>query len=322
MIDQTDFLKKQFVFYFPSQGDKMTFQNDNLVIKGIDKKIKFQVTCYRIFLIFVVGDTTITTGLLSRANKFGFSLCLMNRNMKVYKFIPARMEGNTLLRRRQYTYESMELGQYIILNKVKNQRKALMSLRNKNDLTKDAIRALDHHIKRLREERLDMNTIMGIEGSSARVYFPQIFDNVKWNGRKPRIKCDYINATLDIGYTILFNIIDSLLNCYGFDEYYGVLHKCFYMRKSLVCDLMEPMRPIIDYTVRRSVNLKQIKEEDFEVYDKRYTLKWKRSPEITSIFLSAILEYKMELFSYIQGYYKAFMKQKQIVDFPTIDYKG
>lgn len=322
MIDQTDFLKKQFVFYFPSQGDKMTFQNDNLVIKGIDKKIKFQVTCYRIFLIFVVGDTTITTGLLSRANKFGFSLCLMNRNMKVYKFIPARMEGNTLLRRRQYTYESMELGQYIILNKVKNQRKALMSLRNKNDLTKDAIRALDHHIKRLREERLDMNTIMGIEGSSARVYFPRIFDNVKWNGRKPRIKCDYINATLDIGYTILFNIIDSLLNCYGFDEYYGVLHKCFYMRKSLVCDLMEPMRPIIDYTVRRSVNLKQIKEEDFEVYDKRYTLKWKRSPEITSIFLSAILEYKMELFSYIQGYYRAFMKQKQIVDFPTIDYKG
>lgn len=310
------------MFYFPSQGDKMTFQNDNLVIKGIDKKIKFQVTCYRIFLIFVVGDTTITTGLLSRANKFGFSLCLMNRNMKVYKFIPARMEGNTLLRRRQYTYESMELGQYIILNKVKNQRKALMSLRNKNDLTKDAIRALDHHIKRLREERLDMNTIMGIEGSSARVYFPQIFDNVKWNGRKPRIKCDYINATLDIGYTILFNIIDSLLNCYGFDEYYGVLHKCFYMRKSLVCDLMEPMRPIIDYTVRRSVNLKQIKEEDFEVYDKRYTLKWKRSPEITSIFLSAILEYKMELFSYIQGYYRAFMKQKQIVDFPTIDYKG
>lgn len=101
MIDRTDFVKKQIIFYFPSQGDKMSFQNDNIVIKDKDKKTKFQATCYRIFLIFVVGDTTITTGLLSRAKKFGFSLCLMNRNMKMYQFIGARMEGNTLLRKRQ-----------------------------------------------------------------------------------------------------------------------------------------------------------------------------------------------------------------------------
>lgn len=322
MIDQTDFSKKQFVFYFPSEGDKMTFQNDNLVIKGKDKKTKFQVTCYRIFIVFVVGDTTITTGLLSRASKFGFSLCLMNRNMKVYKFISARMEGNTLLRKLQYAYESMELGQYIVLNKIQNQRKALMSFRNKDGLIEEAIRSLDIHMKRLKAGLLDINTIMGIEGSAARVYFPQMFNNVKWNGRKPRIKCDYVNAVLDIGYTILFNIIDALLNVYGFDEYYGVLHRCFYMRKSLVCDLMEPLRPVIDYTVRKAINLKQIKGDDFEVFNKRYVLKWKKSPEYTQIFLKAILEYKNELFLYIQGYYRAFMKQKAVSEFPVIVYKG
>lgn len=322
MIDQTDFLKKQFVFYFPSEGDKMTFQNDNLVIKDMDKKTKFQVTCYRIFIVFVIGDTTITTGLLSRANKFGFSLCLMNRNMKVYKFIAARMEGNTLLRKRQYAYEGMELGQYIVLNKIQNQRRALMSFRNKNRLTEDAICSLDMHIKRLKAESLDMNTIMGIEGSAARVYFPQMFDNVKWIGRKPRIKCDYVNAALDIGYMILFNIIDALLNVYGFDEYYGVLHRCFYMRKSLVCDLMEPLRPVIDYATRKAINLKQIKEDDFELFDKRFVLQWKKSSEYTQIFLKAILEYKSELFLYIQGYYRAFMKQKTVSEFPTIVYKG
>lgn len=322
MIDQTDFSKKQFVFYFPSQGDKMTFQNDNLVIKDKDKKTKFQVTCYRIFIVFVVGDTTITTGLLSRANKFGFSLCLMNRNMKVYKFISARMEGNTLLRKQQYAYESMELGQYIVLNKIQNQRKALLNFRNKDGLIEDAICSLDMHIKKLKTGMLDMNTIMGIEGSAARVYFPQMFNNVKWNGRKPRIKCDYVNAALDIGYTVLFNIIDALLNVYGFDEYYGVLHRCFYMRKSLVCDLMEPLRPVMDYAVRKAINLKQIKEDDFEVFDKRYVLQWRKSPEYTQIFLKAILEYKNELFLYVQGYYRAFMKQKTVSEFPVIVYKG
>ena len=131
MIDRTDFVKKQIVFYFPSKGDRMTFQNDNLVIKDQDKKTKYQVTCYRIFLVFVVGDTTITTGLLSRAKKFGFSLCLMNRNMKMYQFISSRMEGNTILRKRQYDYQSMYVGRYIVQNKVRNQRTALMNLRHK-----------------------------------------------------------------------------------------------------------------------------------------------------------------------------------------------
>ncbi len=322
MIDQTDFVKKQMVFYFPSQGDRMAFQNDNLVIKDKEKKTKFQITCYRIFIIFIVGDTTISTGLLSRANKFGFSLCLMNRNMKMYKCISARMEGNTFLRKRQYAYEGMEIGQYIILNKVSNQRKALMSFRKKSEATEDAIELLDIHIAKLTESSLDMTSIMGIEGSSARIYFSQMFNNVNWKGRKPRIKCDYINASLDIGYTILFNVVDALLNVYGFDEYYGVLHRCFYMRKSLVCDLMEPLRPIVDYALRKAINLNQIKESDFKLYDKRYILEWSKSPYYSKIFLDAILEYKQELFMYIQGYYRAFMKQKSAEEFPVIYYKG
>lgn len=320
MIDKSDFMKKQIAFYFPSQGDKMSFQNDNLVIKDKDKKTKFQATCYRIFLIFVVGDTTITTGLLSRAKKFGFSLCLMNRNMKMYQLISARMEGNTVLRKRQYEYQGMEIGRHITLNKIMNQRKALMSFRNKNGLIMDAIASLDEHIEKLQTAEADINKIMGIEGSAARTYFPQMFDNVKWCGRKARIKCDYVNASLDIGYTILFNIIDALLNVYGFDEYYGVLHRCFYMRKSLVCDLMEPLRPIVDYFTRKAINLKQIKEEDYTVYNKRYILDWKKSPEYTQIYLKAILEYKEDIFIYIQGYYRAVMKQKPVEEYPMILY--
>ena len=44
------------------------------------------------------------------------------------------------------------------------------------------------------------------------------FDNVQWNGRKPRIKNDYINVTLDIGYTILFNIVDAIEERFGESE--------------------------------------------------------------------------------------------------------
>ena len=320
MIDQNDFQMKQMVFFIPTDGDKLSFRNDNLIVKNKEDQIKHQITCFRIFILFVVGDTTITTGLISRANKFGFSICLMNRNMKIYKLIAARMEGNTFLRKRQYQYAGMEIGQQIIQNKIQNQRNALMAIRHKDQLVKDAIKKLDQYINNLKATSYDLQSILGIEGSASRVYFSQIFNNVLWRGRKPRIKPDYVNASLDIGYTVLFNLIDALVNVYGFDEYYGVLHRCFYMRKSLICDLMEPFRPIIDYTVRKGINLGQINEKDFKIDNKRYILEWKNSKKYTTIFFDEILSQKEGIFLYIQGYYRAFMKGKDYKEYPVFQY--
>lgn len=48
------------------------------------------------------------------------------------------------------------------------------------------------------------------------------------------------------------------------------------MRKSLVCDIMEPMRPIVDYEIRKAINLGQCKVDDFDVYDQRWCLKYKK----------------------------------------------
>lgn len=316
MIDKTDFVKKQMIFFFPSSGDKMAFQNDNLIVKEGHGKVKYQITCYRIFLVFVIGDTAITTGLLRRAKKFGFSLCFMNRNMKIYQVIPARMEGNTVLRKIQYEYSELELGRTLIYNKVLNQRTVLIGIRKKNEFIREAISILDTHMAKLKEPGLDLNTIMGIEGSAARTYFSRVFDIAKWKGRKARIKPDFINASLDIGYTILFHVLDALLNVYGFDEYYGVLHRCFYMRKSLVCDLMEPFRPIIDYATRKAIHLRRFKEEDFQVFNGKYILNWEKSAEYVKIYLEAILKYNEDLFLYIQGYYRAVMKQKAVEDYP------
>lgn len=113
---------------------------------------------------------------------------------------------------------------------------------------------------------------------------------------------------------MLFNIIDAMLQVYGFDTYYGVFHKCFYMRKSLVCDIMEPMRPIIDYEVRKAINLGQCKVEDFDEYNQRWCLKYKSNPVYIQFLMSAILEYKDDIFLYVQRYYRYFMKMKSVED--------
>ena len=71
-----------------------------------------------------------------------------------------------------------------------------------------------------------------------------------------------------------------------------------------------------------AVNLKQIKEDDFSIYNMRYVLDWKKSPDYMQIYLKEILKYKEEIFLYLQGYYRAVMKQKPVEEYPRFVYRG
>ena len=128
-----------------------------------------------------------------------------------------------------------------------------------------------------------------------------------------------VNSLLDIGYTVLFNFVDALLQIYDFDVYKGVLHTCFYQRKSLTCDLMEPFRTIIDWRVRKGIKLGQFRKEDFVLINEQYQLEYKKSSEYVSIFMEDILRSKQEIFVYIRSYYRAFMKGKMADEFPIYD---
>ena len=46
------------------------------------------------------------------------------------------------------------------------------------------------------------------------------------------MKSDVLNVTLDIGYSILFNFMESFIRMFGFDLYVGVFHRLWFKRKS------------------------------------------------------------------------------------------
>lgn len=320
MLDINDFCSKQVVLAQLNRGDKISYQNDNLLIKNCDNKTKCQVSCYKLFAVILLGHTSISTGLIQRANKFGFSIVLATNNFRVYQIIEYQKGSNTILHYRQYNYDSWDIAKKITFNKVKNQRKALMNIRNKND---DLGNDIDRIDKALNEVgKCDtLNQIMAYEGTVAHLYFKNIFGKYGWQRRQPRVKPDMINSLLDIGYTVLFTYIELLLDLYGFDTYYGVMHRQFYMRKSLVCDLVEPFRVIIDTQICKAINLRQFKEKDFKLYSNRYELEWKKSSEYVSLFLQAILDRKEDIFRYIQAYYRAFMKNSQIEKYPMYEFR-
>ncbi len=322
MMSLPDYRFKQIIIANLPDGDKLSFKNDNVVISDSEGKIKHQSTCYRLFALFIVGNITITSGLLQRAKKFGFTITLFNHGLRPYGTWQFKTEGNFLLRQKQYAYTDTTIAQHLVKNKIAQQIAYLNRRRNKHPELKEAILKLHEYNERLPDTSLDFGEILGVEGVASRLYFSHMFDNIEWNGRSPRTKKDITNLLLDIGYMQLFHLVDALLNLYGFDTYKGVYHKEFYQRKSLVADLVEPFRPIVDYTIRKAYNLWQINKDDFDFVDGRYRLFWKNSKPYTTFLLEAILEHKEEMFLYIQKYYRAFMRDKPISDYPIFTGRG
>ena len=318
MISTLDFKKKQIVFVLFNEGEKMSFSNDNIVIKTPDNKIKFQCSCYRLFMVYAVGNCSITSVVISKAKKFGFFIAFMTSSFRLYSVIGAEKDSNTLLKINQYTYDGIELAKHITKNKITNQWKTIGFVRDKSDSQVEAIKTIKQYVPKV-DECKSLNEIMAYEGLSAKLYFKNHFNNVLWQGRQPRVKRDITNSVLDIGYTLLFAFIDSLLSAYGFDTYKGVMHRQFYMRKSLVCDLVEPFRPLIDIQVKKSINLKQIKDDDFLLVKGQYRLKWNCSAKYIQFLMKPIMEEKDSIFLYIQSYYRAFMKKLDVDEFPVFD---
>lgn len=66
---------------------KTVFSNDNIVVKDRDGKVKHQSTCYRLFMVCVIGNISITSGLIQRSKKFGFSICLMSTTFRYTRLL-------------------------------------------------------------------------------------------------------------------------------------------------------------------------------------------------------------------------------------------
>ena len=316
MLSAPDFKQKQIVIALLSRGERVSFKNDNIIIQDVDGAIKHQSTCYRLFALFIVGHITVTSGILQRAKKFGFSIFFLTHGLSPYGSWMSKVEGNVLLRKKQYAYDKTDIAQHIVKNKINQQIKALEKRREKSDALKKALAKLREYSSRLPDETFAFKEILGVEGVSSRVYFAQMFDEMNWRGRVPRTKKDIINTLLDIGYTQLFNLMEALLGLYGFDVYEGVYHREFYQRKSLVCDLVEPFRPIIDARIRKAYRLNQINADDFEFIDGQFRIFGKASQPYVAWLLQALLEHKNEMFLYVQAYYRAFMQGKPVSEFP------
>jgi len=296
MLSLPDFKEKQILFVNGAdvKGDSLRFKNDNICFLKCERIVN-QISCHKIFMIFVIGDCSISTVLIRNCKKYGLSLFLLGKNLAPYAKIISGADGNYLLREKQYKQsDELEIAKKIIANKVGNQRILLGKSDEANKLEKLEIKI--SNVKYADE-------LLGIEGTASKIFFKAYFNELGWIRRAPRSKIDINNLLLDIGYTMLFNYTEALLNIYGFDIYKGIYHKLFFQRKSLVCDIMEPFRCLIDKQLLKSHNLKQIDKNDFKLTKGCYNLNIDAQNKYAEIFTQCILNAKEHMYKYVRDFY-------------------
>ncbi|RGM42837.1 type V CRISPR-associated protein Cas4 [Phocaeicola plebeius] len=69
-----------------------------------------------------------------------------------------------------------------------------------------------------------------------------------------------------------------------------------------------------------SLNRKQFKKSDFVLLKSEYHLKNECCGEYYKLFYSTLISYKMDVFRYIQSYYRFFMQRKSETEFPLFKY--
>jgi CRISPR-associated protein Cas1 len=127
------------------------------------------------------------------------------------------------------------------------------------------------------EDATSLDSLLGIEGTAARVYFEAYAALLKaprdgtasglsfdFDGRNRRPPKDPVNALLSLGYSMLAKDLAITLQAVGFDPFLGFYHQPRYGRPALALDLMEEFRPlIVDSVVLSVVNTGAVKLSDF-----------------------------------------------------------
>ena len=311
MLSYPDFTEKQLAFIHCERGvrSRLSIQNRNIVYRK-DDEVQAKLSLYKLFVLFVIGEASLTTPFIADCRHYGVSLILMKWNCNISVEIYSQAEGNTVLRFRQYhTDKDLDLlkAKILITNKILNQLRLVCDTNPKIGAYKELKRLATSQVKSARNNA----ELRGIEGYYARLYFKYYFEDIGWWKRAPQSRHDIQNLLMDMGYTYLFNFIEALLRVHGFDTYRGFYHTLFFSRKSLACDIMEPFRPIIDREIRKAYTLGKIDLKDFTRRGPEYQLNWKNSAKYNQIFLEAIMNQKEPIFRYIRHYYRHVMDPEE-----------
>lgn len=130
----------------------------------------------------------------------------------------------------------------IIHHKLQHQINLLNSLPN----TVKVVASIHNYQQTLQSRQITESQINGIESTSARLYFNELFGN-----HFKRFAEDTLNAALNYGYSLIRALIIMAIVARGLHPTLGIWHHSIRNRFNLADDLIETLRPLVDQQVKR-----------------------------------------------------------------------
>jgi len=98
--------------------------------------------------------------------------------------------------------------------------------------------------------------ILRLEASYSRFFWPRYFEALAADlfERERRRASHPINGALNYGYGFLYHALEWQCLASGLDPSVGIIHKLRRSRPSLACDLIEPLRCMVELTVARNLD--------------------------------------------------------------------
>lgn len=267
--------------FVTTQGTRLAAEGETVVVK-IDREVKLRVPMNMLEGIVCFGNVSASPFLLGRCGERNVGVSFLSERGRFLARVQGPVSGNVLLRREQYRWaddggRSAALARACVAAKVANCRRVLQrAIRDHSSNSQDdgltvAVASLAQRLSEL-PRRDSVDSIRGIEGDAARIYFGT-FDRLVTNSddafrfekRTRRPPTDAVNALLSFIYTMLLHDVASALEAVGLDPQVGFLHRDRPGRLGLALDLMEELRPFLaDRLTLSLINRRQVAASGFE----------------------------------------------------------
>jgi CRISPR-associated protein Cas1 len=258
-------------FYVQEQGAYVGKDGDRIVAKYKDEKLA-STPLIDVSQVSLFGNVQMSAQALREVTSRGIPICHFSYGGWFHALTSSLIHKNVELRQAQFAIaadplRSLALARGFILAKMKNCRTLLR--RHANNQHRAELDQLADYLRKA-EQATSAETLLGLEGTAARLYFQGFARLLKGgpafdlNGRNRRPPTDPVNALLSFVYSLLAKELTVTLHAVGFDPMLGFFHRPQYGRPSLALDLAEEFRPLIgDSVVLTLVNNAEVTGSDF-----------------------------------------------------------
>ena len=299
VFEMTRETKTEKILMLNPYGKYLGYQGMNFIMRNKKGEQLEEIPFFKVGQIIMQSGNAVSTGALSSAGFWGIDvLFLTSSGRPVSTMVSLDDYSHVKTRIMQYkAYENekgVEIAKQLVLGKIK----AMNLMLEKYDFEPLKIPYLELNAEKIDKIR---NKLTKIEGTYTKHYFEKI---LKLFPRKIRPEkrigykaYDGINNLLNFGYEFLSWRIYRGLWKAKLEPYLGFLHYIQHERPSLVCDLQEIYRVLIDDFV---INYcKKLEEKDFEKVwlEQKLGKKKGKAPRVflnhseTNKFIEALTEY-------------------------------